>query len=776
SAMRTLLSLVPGTHVQAYSANLATWSGIAPGSGVGTFLATPSGANLAAALTTALPPSKGGTGLTSLSANVVSLLGAADYSAMRTQLSLVPGTHVQAFSSTLSSWAAKTPPSGTVLGTTDTQTVTGKTMSGASNTFSNIPQSAVTSLTTDLAAKAPLNPTQPDLASGTALTIGERYYDDFSANRTLTFSGTPASGNSVVLRANVTAATTLTVPTSYRLGSSSSTTSVFLPPGNHEVSWVYADGKWWMADSSGQLYNFSGTTAPTVNDDAGDGFSVGSVWIDVTGDAIYFCVDSSTGAAVWVSAGGSGSTRASLSLDTTDSPQFAGINVGHASDTTITRVGAGVVAVEGNTLATVGGNLGAATATKPAASDSSDRVPTTEWVQDELAGVGGASVPTNGLILWPTSMLGSLPSGFLEADGTEGTLNMTAIGDGTWIQRTTGLPPEFDSAALDVDGETLSIVFNEIVTGTGGGFTLTASGGAVTLGSISGTGTTTITATTSRPIIDSETLSLAYAPGNWADALGNALAAFSGETVDNNSGESGAFSSYYSAEFDGTNDYLTRGGGLTGASDTTTGTVSFWLKMLAGSTNSNTYYVFNSQSDNVRVARQSSGQLQFLVRNTSGTVILNIATNNSAFTNSNGWHHVMASWTLTGGSEAAHIYVDGNSQYNQTTRTAGTCDYTDTNWSVGRSTSADSGKLAGLISEFYFSTAYTDLSVSGNRDKFFSSGTSKPAGDLLTNGAPTPIIYLRNQVGASPDFHTNAAGGGGFTLNGTLVDGGADKP
>lgn len=55
-----------------------------------------------------------------------------------------------------------------VVTTTGIATLTNKTMSGASNTFSNIPQSAVTSLTTDLAAKAPLaspaltgNPTAP---------------------------------------------------------------------------------------------------------------------------------------------------------------------------------------------------------------------------------------------------------------------------------------------------------------------------------------------------------------------------------------------------------------------------------------------------------------------------------------------------------------------------------------------------------------------------------------------------------------------------------------
>jgi hypothetical protein len=45
-------------------------------------------------------------------------------------------------------------------------------------------------------------------------------------------------------------------------------------------------------------------------------------------------------------------TRDSLGLDTDDSPQFAGINLGHASDTTIARVSAGVAAIEGNNIVT----------------------------------------------------------------------------------------------------------------------------------------------------------------------------------------------------------------------------------------------------------------------------------------------------------------------------------------------------------------------------------------------------------------------------------------
>jgi hypothetical protein len=45
-----------------------------------------------------------------------------------------------------------------------------------------------------------------------------------------------------------------------------------------------------------------------------------------------------------------GSVRDIIGLATDDSPQFAGVNVGHATDTTITRVSAGVIAVEGVTV------------------------------------------------------------------------------------------------------------------------------------------------------------------------------------------------------------------------------------------------------------------------------------------------------------------------------------------------------------------------------------------------------------------------------------------
>jgi len=41
------------------------------------------------------------------------------------------------------------------------------------------------------------------------------------------------------------------------------------------------------------------TSAPTVNDDSGDGYAVGDIWVDETNDIAYILLNATAGAAIW---------------------------------------------------------------------------------------------------------------------------------------------------------------------------------------------------------------------------------------------------------------------------------------------------------------------------------------------------------------------------------------------------------------------------------------------------------------------------------------------
>lgn len=134
-----------------------SFGALTPASGISTWLATPSGANLASALTSALPVSKGGTGLTSLTI----------------------------------------PASALLVGTTDSQTLTGKTIAGADNTLtvriandvSGLGTGVATFLATPSGANlaSALTTALPDSKGGTGLTA--------LGTGVATFLGTPSGAN-----------------------------------------------------------------------------------------------------------------------------------------------------------------------------------------------------------------------------------------------------------------------------------------------------------------------------------------------------------------------------------------------------------------------------------------------------------------------------------------------------------------------------------------------------------------------------------------------------
>ena len=55
--------------------------------------------------------------------------------------------------------------------------------------------------------------------------------------------------------------------------------------------------------TQGMPRNITATSNPTVDDDINGGYNVGSIWVNVSSDAIYFCADSTDGAAIWALAG-----------------------------------------------------------------------------------------------------------------------------------------------------------------------------------------------------------------------------------------------------------------------------------------------------------------------------------------------------------------------------------------------------------------------------------------------------------------------------------------
>jgi hypothetical protein len=69
-------------------------------------------------------------------------------------------------------------------------------------------------------------------------------------------------------------------------------------------------GRLYVENATGDLTsvkdNLTATNGPTVNDDSGDGYSIGSFWLDTAAEVFYVCTDATVGAAVWIETGGGG--------------------------------------------------------------------------------------------------------------------------------------------------------------------------------------------------------------------------------------------------------------------------------------------------------------------------------------------------------------------------------------------------------------------------------------------------------------------------------------
>lgn len=231
-----------------------------------------------------------------------------------------------------------------------------------------------------------------------------------------------------------------------------------------------------------------------------------------------------------------------------------------------------------------------------------------------------------------------------------------------------------------------------------------------------------------------------------------------------------------SAQFDGVNDYMTRGAGLTGAADSKSGILSTWVRLDGGdgspalllcstTTLAGSAVVFQFR-------RNIANKFEILGPNAASATILNLLTV-ASYTASATWLHVLFSWDLATAG-ASNLYINDVSDKSAPTFTNDTIDYTSADWGIGGRPDA-AGLLNGLLAECYFAPGqYLDFSVTANRRKFITA-TLRPM-DLGSDGSvPTgtaPKVYQKLVIGETvSNFATNRGGGGNFSITGALTAG-----
>ena len=218
--------------------------------------------------------------------------------------------------------------------------------------------------------------------------------------------------------------------------------------------------------------------------------------------------------------------------------------------------------------------------------------------------------------------------------------------------------------------------------------------------------------------------------------------------------------------FDGTNDYLTRGGVLTGSTDISIGTLSVWLKLNAAM-NGVLGTIFNNTGQTARLLHTTADEMELRLREDGGANRVTICSN-TGWTSTDDWFNLLMSWDKDGVAADQQCYInDVDDKASETHGGPAEVDWTE-DIAIGAAI-AGGNKYFGDMAELWVSFVQLDLSVTANRRKFIDVN-GKPV-DIGSSGQnPTGDSPIMCFFGPTIDWHTNKGTGGGFTEFGALTD------